>query len=178
VLWGEAGGGGCSVGRGDEEGGGVVKSLTQGHFPCAPGRCRFSWRASSGAGRLGSRLGEELPDILLRLPDKLAEHLWAVDNLGIPLSQQPPDLAGDERLAAARRSVEQHAPHVLESHALQHRGRIHPRRKRAPEDAPNLLHARHRRARGIRVAVPSGARATTKPLTRLLLNRRSRTLSP
>ena len=55
------------------------------------------------------RLGEERTDELLRVADVLGHHLGAVDDLGLSRAERAGDLAREQRLAAARRPVEQHA---------------------------------------------------------------------
>ena len=53
--------------------------------------------------------------------------------------QRLPNLTRDQRLTAARRSVQQHSAHVLDSHLPKHLRREHTRREGATEDVSELL---------------------------------------
>lgn len=85
------------------------------------------------------RVLEQRADIRLGLAHVLVQDLGAVHHLRLVRVQRLPDLPGDQRLAAARRAVQQHAAHVLDAHLAQHLGREHTRRERAAEDVGELL---------------------------------------
>ncbi len=60
-------------------------------------------------------VGKEAPNVGLRLANVLVEDLGPVDDLGLARVEHLANLAGHERLARARRSVEQDASHVFAS---------------------------------------------------------------
>ena len=85
------------------------------------------------------RIFEQCADIRFGLAHVLVQDLRAVHHLRLVRVQRLPDLPRDQRLAAARRAVQQHAAHVLDAHLAQHLRREHARGERAAEDVGELL---------------------------------------
>eukprot|EP01136_Pigoraptor_vietnamica_P001185 Opistho-1_new@27482 len=81
---------------------------------------------------------KELANVLFRLADVLAENFRPVDNLRRARVEHLSDLPRHERLAGARRAIEQDALDVRDAELLEELRGEHTRRKRAAENVAEL----------------------------------------
>ena len=84
------------------------------------------------------RVRKERADLLFGTADVLVEDLRAVHNLGLARVEHLANLSRDERLAAARRTIQQHAADVRNAELRDDVRRKETRREGATEDALEL----------------------------------------
>ena len=82
---------------------------------------------------------EEAAHGLLRRAEQVAEDLGPLDDDGLPVAQDFGEAARDQRLARARRAVQQQAARVAQAQALARLRGHHARHEHAPQHAAELL---------------------------------------